>query len=120
MRRAESLIAASRARLQDGGATLPAWPILAMLCAFSGALIVVLGLRLTFFNDEFYVLLQRPGLTADSIFKPHNQHIAVLPVLVYKSFVALFGFGEQLPFRLALAAVVVSLAVLVFVFVRER
>jgi hypothetical protein len=83
-------------------------------------MMVVLGTRLTFFNDEWYLLLQRPGLTADSILKPHNEHLAAIPVLVYKGLVALFGLDSQAPFRLVHAAVIVTLGVLVFLFVRER
>jgi hypothetical protein len=118
--RVARLKAAAETRLADGGAGLPAGPILAAICAAAAALIVVLGMRLTFFNDEWYVLLQRPGLTADSVFAPHNEHVAVIPVLVYKALIALFGFESQLPFRLVHVAVVISLGVLVFLFVRER
>jgi hypothetical protein len=80
----------------------------------------VLGTRLTFFNDEWYLLLQRPGLSADSIFQPSNEHLIALPVLIYKGLIAAFGFDSQLPYRLLLAATVVALAVAVFAFVRER
>jgi hypothetical protein len=109
-----------RDRLADGGERLPVMPLLAALCVASAATLVVMGTNLTFFNDEWYILMQRPGLSADTIFEPNNQHLSAIPVLVFKTLVELFGLDEQLPFRLLLAAVVVSLAVLVFAYVRDR
>jgi hypothetical protein len=91
-----------------------------LICAASAVTLVVLGTRLTFFNDDWFFLLQRPGLTADSVFTPHNGHLSALTVLLYKGLVALFGLGAQLPFRLVLAGAVVSVGILVFVLVSER
>jgi hypothetical protein len=82
--------------------------------------VVILGTRLTFFNDDWSFLLQRPGLTADSVLAPHNGHLSALPVLVYKGLVALFGLDSQVPFRLVLAATVASVGVLVYALVSER
>ena len=93
---------------------------LAALCLASALTLVVLGTRLTFFNDEWYVLLLRPGVSAHSLLDPHNGHLSLIPIAVYKALVAMFGLDQQLPFRVVLAAVVVALGVLVFVFVRER
>src|SRR5437763_15383086 len=36
--------------------------LLALVCMAGGLLVVVLRTRLTFFNDDWYFLLQRPGL----------------------------------------------------------
>jgi hypothetical protein len=106
--------------LADGGDALPAPQLLGVLCAACGLTVVILGTRLTFFNDEWYFLLWRPGFTADSIFAPHNGHLSALPVLLYKGLVALFGLESQLPFRLALATSIVALGVLVYLLVSER
>jgi hypothetical protein len=82
--------------------------------------VVVLGTQLTFFNDDWYFLLQRPGLTADSVFAPHNGHLSAAAVLIYKGLVAVFGLGSQLPFRLVLGATMICLGVVVFLLVSER
>lgn len=118
--RAQRLWTAVSRRLTDGGEGLPTLALLVLLCAASATTLVILGTRLTFFNDDWYSLLQRPGITADTLFTPHNEHPVVLPLLIYKGLVALFGFDAQVPFRLVLAATVISLGVLVFFFVRER
>ena len=117
---AERLTAGGRERLRDGGAGIPAWPILGFLCLASAITIVALGTKLTFFNDEWFLLLQRPGFTADSVFNPHNEHLIALLVVIYKGLIAVFGLGSQFPYRLLLAAVVVALGIVVFLFVRER
>jgi hypothetical protein len=102
-----------------------AWPRAAVLalagtCVLAAASIVLLGSRLTFFNDEWYVLLLRPGLSASTLLEPHNGHLSAAPILIYKGLVAGFGLDDQVPFRITLAAVVLALGVLVFAFVRER
>jgi hypothetical protein len=85
---------------------------------------VVLGTRLTFFNDDWYFLLQRPGLSAhpgiDSLLEPHNGHLVVVLAAVYKALVALFGLGSQLPFRIVLGATVAAVGVSVYVLVSTR
>ena len=89
-------------------------------CLASAATIVGLGRQLTFYNDDWYVLLQRPGLSAHSILLPHDGHLSAILVLIYKGLVAVAGLDSQLPFRLTEAAVVVSLALVVFLYVRRR
>lgn len=106
--------------LADGGGALPACPVLCFLCVASAVTMVVLGSRLTFFNDDWFFLLQRPGFTADSLLSPYNGHLNLVPVVTWKALIALFGFDSQAPFRVALAALNAALAILVFLFVRER
>jgi hypothetical protein len=86
--------------------------------------VVTLGSRLTFFNDDWYFLLQRPGLESHSglntLFAPHNSNCVVLTALAYKVLVALFGLGSQGPFRLVLGVAVAAVGVMVFALVRAR
>jgi hypothetical protein len=98
--------------------------LLAMLCTAAGLLVVVLRSRLTFFNDDWYFVLQRPGLEShgglDTLLAPHNGNIVVLQAAMYKALVAVFGLGFQLPFGVVTGLTVAALGVLVFVFVDER
>jgi hypothetical protein len=93
---------------------------LALICAASALTLVLLGTRLTFFGDDWAFLLQRPGFSADSLLDDHNGHLSVLPVLIYKLLVALFGFDSQLPFRLVLSAAFSALGIVVYLLVSER
>ncbi len=98
--------------------------LLAFVCIAGGLLVVVLRSRLTFFNDDWYFLLQRPGVEShgglDTLLAPHNGNIVVLTAAMYKVLVATFGLGPQLPFALVEGLAVALLGWLVFVLVDER
>jgi len=100
------------------------WALLIALCTASALMVVILGTRLTFFNDDWWFLLQRPGLESggglNTLLAPHNGNIVVLLALLYKLLVAIFGLGMQLPFRLLLGVTMGCLGLLVFVLVRDR
>ena len=100
-------------------AGFPSWALLGLVCGACMLVLVILGMRLTFFNDDWYFLLQRPGLEGDSIFSPHNGQLVVLVDLSFKGLVALFGFA-QLPFRLVLSAAVAALGIVVYLIVSKR
>ncbi len=57
-----------------------AWP-LAGACLAAAVLLIVLTSGLTFFNDEWDVILNRPGWSLHSLLRPHNEHIYLGPVL---------------------------------------
>jgi hypothetical protein len=88
------------------------------------AMLVIEGSRLSFFNDDWYFLLQRPGLVAHSgagvWLAPHNGHFVVLQVALYKVLVGVFGLGAQWPHRLAVAFAVTALGAVVFLIVSAR
>jgi hypothetical protein len=100
------------------------WTLLGVLSGSLVLIVVVLGTRLTFFNDDWYFLLQRPGLSAhpgiDVLLAPHNGNLVALVVPIYKLLVAVFGLDLQLPFRLVLGVVIASVGVLVYVLVSAR
>jgi hypothetical protein len=81
--------------------------------------LVILGTRLTFFNDDWFFLLQRPGLEGSSVFSAHNGQLVVGVDLSFKVLVALFGYA-QLPFRLTLGFAVAGVGVTVYLLVAER
>ncbi len=115
-----AVLTASRRR-QTARAT---WPLVVVLCSASAVLVVVLGMQLSFFNDDWYFLLQRPGLESggglDALLAPHNGNIVVLLAGLYKLLVTVFGLGSQLPFRLVLGVTLACLGALVVLLVRER
>jgi hypothetical protein len=107
---------AGTAKRGDG---LAAWAILALVCGASMVVLVILGTRLTFFNDDWFFLLQRPGLEGSSVFSAHNGQLVVGVDLSFKVLVALFGYA-QLPFRLILGFAVAGVGVTVYLLVAER
>jgi hypothetical protein len=66
-----------------------------------GAAIVIHETRgLSFSGDEWDFLLERRGLSAGVLLRPHGPHLVLLPILIYKILLALFGGRSYLPFRL--------------------
>jgi hypothetical protein len=94
------------------------------LSAVAGVVLVVLGDRLSFFNDDWYFLLQRPGLESKgglgSVLAPHNSNLVAVPALIYKALVLCFGLSSQIPFRVVLGAAIAALGMVVFKLVARR
>lgn len=98
------------------------WPLaaLAAVCAASAVAILFAERGLTFFYDEWDWVLGRRPWTLAAFLKPHNEHLMVFPVAVYKALFATAGITHYWPYALpALAAHLVCL-VLVFALVRRR
>ncbi len=90
------------------------------LAAAAFVVLLVLAHPLTFFYDEWEVITDRREWTADALLIPHNEHLSLIPIVVYKLLLTTFGLESQQPFQVVLAAVVIVDAVLVFVWVRRR
>ncbi len=86
----------------------------------SGALLVVLGSRLSFLLDDWVFLLYRRGFNADAFLSPDNEHFAAGPVLIYKALLAVFGMSSTLPFHIVGTAFFLLGAGLMFVWLRRR
>ncbi len=94
--------------------------LFAGLAAAAFVILLVLADPLTFFYDEWEVITDRREWTADALLIPHNEHLSLIPIVVYKLLLTTFGLDSQQPFQVVLAAVVIVDAVLVFVWVRRR
>jgi hypothetical protein len=97
-------------------------PVLLLLAAAAGsaALLLAWGSRLTFLLDEWEFLLYRPGFTADSILRPHGEHISIAPVLIYKALLATVGMSSSLPYLAVSVALFLATSILLFVYLRRR
>jgi hypothetical protein len=95
-----------------------------VLCIAAAVLIVVLGSRLSFFNDDWYFVLQRPGLEShggiDSLLAAHNSNLVALTAVLYKVLVAVFGLSSQVPYRVVLGLAIGVLGLLVYLLVSRR
>lgn len=74
----------------------------------------------TFFADEWSFLLDRRGWSVGDFLDPHNDHIVLAPVAVYKLLLATFGMDSALPFQVIATLVFLLSAVLLFIYVRGR
>src|SRR3712207_3709990 len=84
------------------------------------AFVLFTGRALGFYYDEWDFVLQRLGSDPETFLRPHNEHISVVPVLVYKTLFAVVGLEHHWPFRAVLALAYVACGVAVFVLVRRR
>ena len=62
--------------------------------AISTWLVLSLNSGLTFINDEWDPLLNRPGWGIDQIFAPFNGHPTMIPMIIYKTVQELFGMDS--------------------------
>jgi hypothetical protein len=87
--------------------------------ACSGGLLVALQWDLTFIFDEWEFLLYRRGTSPEVLLNPHNEHIVLAPVTVYKLLVVSFGMESPLPFQLVGDLVFLLSAALLFAVLRR-
>jgi hypothetical protein len=98
----------------------PVLLLLAAALACSGTYLLILQSDLTFYADDWGFLIDRRGFSASVFLDPHNDHIAILPVAIYKAFLALFGMNSAVPFAIVSTFVFLLSAVLLFVYMRRR
>ena len=83
-------------------------------------LLLVLTHRLTFYQDTWEFLMNRRDFSVDSLLKPHNEHIVLLPVTIELILVRVFGMGSARPEYALLILMLLSSATLLFVYARRR
>jgi hypothetical protein len=83
------------------------------------AVLIWMGLGLTFFADEWTIISDR-AVTADSLLRPFNEHWLAVTIVVYRAMLGLFGMGSYVPYLALLAILHATVALLVYVLVRRR
>ncbi len=100
------------------------WRLGVLALAFAlllGAAVFLYAARRTgFYFDEWDFIQDRRGWTLDALLKPHNEHLSLLPVLVYKLLFATAGLESHVPYRLAGIALHLGIVVLVLAYARRR
>src|SRR3954454_1179477 len=70
--------------------------------------------------DEWTWISDRRPWTWHVFFEPHNDHLSVVPLAIYKLLMATAGLGDHTAYRIVLAALHGLCALLVFLLVRRR
>ena len=106
---------------------LMAWPrrnapvlLLGAALMASAALLLALTHGLTFFQDTWEFLMNRRDLSADSLLKPHNEHIVVVQVAIQIFLLEVFGMSSAAPEHVLLILALLVAATLLFVYARRR
>jgi hypothetical protein len=100
--------------------TRAATAALALLLLVVGVYLLHAGRGTAPFFDEWDWITRRRGLSADTLLAPHNGHLSVVPVLLYKTLLQTAGLDHYWVFRTVLALLHLGCAVLVFVLARGR
>jgi hypothetical protein len=82
----------------------PNTAILVALFAVAAALLLYAGRNLTFFYDEWAFILTRRSGGIGTYLDPHNGHLALFPVIVYKILFATVGLRHYTPYRVVAVA----------------
>jgi hypothetical protein len=78
------------------------------------------GLGLTFNYDEWNWVMNRRGWSAATLLNPHNEHLSLIPVLVFKLLFVTVGIDAYWPYRIAVIIAHLICVALVFVLARRR
>jgi hypothetical protein len=97
-----------------------AWGVFGAATVASAALIMHEGRGLLFFFDEWGWIFDRRHLSMDALLQGHAGHLSIFPVLVYDSFLWVFGLTNYTAFRGLLLGLHLTCATLVFVYLRRR
>ncbi|MEP6639119.1 MAG: hypothetical protein ABJC39_07195 [Chloroflexota bacterium] len=92
-------------------------PVLVIAAAV--AILVWLGRGMTFYHDEYALLLLR-DLSFDGILAPHNEHLSATLVLLYRGLIGTVGTASYWPYLAVTYALHVIVATIVYVVVRRE
>jgi hypothetical protein len=93
---------------------------LALAAVASAALMLGHDSHLTFIADDWDLLLNRQGWSADAILAPFHENIVAGQAVLYKLLLAVFGMGSALPYYVVSIGLFATSGVLLFVYLRRR
>ncbi|HEY5053162.1 MAG TPA: hypothetical protein VII45_07100 [Solirubrobacterales bacterium] len=94
--------------------------LLGLALAISALVLLSYASGLTWFQDSWEYLMNRRGLSAAALLKPHNEHIVLIPVAIEHLLLAVFGMSSTMPEQVVLTGLLLAAATLVFIYVRRR
>ena len=118
---------AARADLASGAGGIshrmrlhPATAALAVAIGAAGVVLLYAGRHLTFFYDEWTFVLLRRGGSISTYLDPHNGHLSLFPVVIYKLLFKLVGLRHYWPYRAVLVALDLASSVLLYALAARR
>src|SRR6266404_1190922 len=94
------------------------WPPI-VLALGALVLLVWLGRDMTFYHDEWALILKR-DLSINGILAPHNEHLSATLVVLYRVLIGTVGLGSYWPYLGVTFALHLVVAGLVYVIVRSE
>jgi hypothetical protein len=101
---------------------IPSLPLIALGALMAIAAIVVMhaGRSTTFFFDDWNFVTQRIDWRPYTLLYPHNEHLSLLPVLVYKVLFETVGLDSYGVFRAVSVCLNLTCGLLFFLYLRRR
>src|SRR5919199_2460546 len=97
-----------------------AWIALAGLLAIAAVLLVHETRGTSLWFDEWTWALTRRGGDLDTFLKPHQGHLSLVGVIVYKALFATVGIDHSAPYRVVVTACHLACVALLFVYASRR
>ena len=97
-----------------------AWLALAVLLAAGAAFILYENRATTFWIDEWLWALDRRGADPDTWLEPHNEHLSLVPLALYRLLFSTAGLDDYLPYRVIGVVAHLACVVLLFEYARRR
>jgi hypothetical protein len=85
-----------------------------------GALLIHETRGTTFWTDEWTWIMQRRGSGLGTFLNPHDEHLSLVPIAIYKLLFATAGIRHYWPYRAVVIATHLACVLLVFVYARPR
>jgi hypothetical protein len=98
----------------------PPLAVLAALLLLSGSVIMYAGRHLTFFYDEWDLILGRRGGGLGTYLDPLKGHLALFQIVVYKLLFAIVGLRHYAPYLAVTVALHLLCGVLLYMLARRR
>src|SRR4051794_39533379 len=106
----------SRSRLRG----LAPWVLVSLLLLAVSVELMYLGRHLFFNWDEWEYVLYRQGHAPHVFLAPHNEHVSVVPIVIFKVLLKAFGLTHYWGARLVNVLVIELTALLTYVYARPR
>jgi hypothetical protein len=100
--------------------TTLAWVVFGVLLLAAGGFLLYETRGTTFWVDEWTWILDRRGSDIDTFLNPHNEHLSLIPVAIYKLMFATVGLEHYGPYRATVVVAHLGAAGLVFVYASRR
>ena len=96
------------------------WIALAVLLAGTAAFLLHETRGTTFWVDEWDWAMRRRGNDVGTFLRPHNEHLSLIPIALYRILFGTAGLGDYLPYRIAIIVAHLGVVLLLFVYARRR
>jgi hypothetical protein len=86
----------------------------------SGFVLLHFLAQITFWHDEWNLLLHRRGWSVGTFLDPVVEHLVAIPILIYKLLLEIAGMNSPAPFQVVAVLSFLASIALLFVYVRAR